>query len=113
MASIVPKKRYTELRCAVGMAAQDENTEVAERLVSLGFVRYWRARFADPSLHANGHGGHRIENCRFSDEGQLAAESLLWTVLKAEPLQTQEQMRSLLLMDWSSVEIMEMVSKRT
>jgi hypothetical protein len=60
--------------------------------VTRGFVRYWRERFADPSLHAGGHGGYRAAICRFTDEGQLAAESLLWTIIKANPMQTKQQM---------------------
>lgn len=94
----IPKRRYTELRCAVGAAAQTAgDREIEDRFgVTRGFVRYWRARFADPTLHAGGHGGARINSSVFSDEGQKAAESLLWTLLKAEPMQTQQQMQRLL-----------------
>jgi transposase len=91
---MIPKQRYTELRCAVGEAAQEgSDREIEERFgVTRGFVRYWRERFADPSLHAGGHGGYRAASCRFTDEGQLAAESLLWTIIKANPMQTKQQM---------------------
>lgn len=91
------RRRYEQLRIAVGAAAQMQREAfVMIRFgVSRKFVRYWRARFADPWLHSGGWGGYR--HSRYTAIEQLYVEAALWFELERNALRTHTELRSILI----------------
>jgi len=57
-------------------------------------VRYWTAKQLNPALHSGSHGGAR--NRSFTHYDQLGFEMVLYAAVRANPLQTIAQLRSIM-----------------
>lgn len=82
---------YMIYRTAVGEAGQHEREcDVIRRFgCTREFARYWRQRYADPTLHSGTWGGAR--HMTFNDNEQRIAETLLWGELQFNPQRKVEE----------------------
>jgi hypothetical protein len=82
------QQTYEKLCTDVGLDAVVDGVAATMRRYRKprGFVRYWREKALDANFHSGELGG--AHNTRFSEDGQLAAEHALWTLVQADSRRT-------------------------